>query len=528
MQALLLEKEREIALHARFLADMVNLTETIEDSPGGRSVLIYLLEYLEGKRVETRLYRGPPATQTAYAPLVRKGFLGIRATALISDGAGNGSSTVLAGVAPVERSTGITEVVVATSNLDRAYLEDLKGRIGSDISLIVDGKVAASTLADPECLEALGGLASRFPSGNPKGSDGPLFGRIDCEVAPHRVILSPFEVGFRNAGVVALSVSLVDLLEQTRRIRDYTLTTAAGVLAVVVLVYIWVVRRITRPLQHLSSAVRDVAAGDLSGAIETRAADEIGELGRTFNTMVAQLRESRRQLEEHHRRAMERADRLATIGELASGIAHEIRNPLAGISGAVEIIRTQEQLASGREAMLDEVMKQIRRLETLTRDLLSYSRPADPELAPCAMNDILDSTLFLLEAAQEHVRVTVVKHYGRDLPLVSVDSSQIQQVCLNILLNAVQAMPDGGEIALTTSVTSDDGSRSVTVRIEDQGVGMSPEALRKAVTPFFTTKHRGTGLGLSIAQRIMDCHGGTMEIESTEGQGTRFTLLFPV
>jgi len=520
MQNLLLEKEQDIALHARFLADMVNLTDAIEDSPGGRSVLIYLLEYLQGKRVETRLYRGSPSSETSYSPLVRKGFLGIRATALLSVGPDGGPATLLASVAPVERRTGITEVVLASSNLDRAYLEELKGRIGSDISLIVGGEIAASTLPESGCLDALSAFAAE--------SHGRSLGRIECESGPHRVLLSPFEIGFRKAGVYAMSVSLVDLLGQTRRIRNYTLTTAAGVLAVVVLIYIWIVRRITRPVQNLSMAAHGVAAGDLSAKIETRSADEVGELGRSFNTMVRQLQQSRRQLEEHHERAMERADRLATIGELASGIAHEIRNPLAGISGAMDLLRTEEGIAGDRQEMLDEVMKQIRRLENLTRDLLSYSRPGDPKPAPCSMNDLLESTLFLLETARERPDVKIKKRYAEDLPLVSVDPNQIQQVFLNILLNAVQAMPDGGDVTLATSVTGDDGNRRVLVEIEDQGAGMSPEVLRKAVTPFFTTKHRGTGLGLAIAQRIIDSHGGTLEILSAAGKGTTFCLSFPV
>lgn len=528
MRAMLGEKEQEISLHARFLADMVNLSETIEDPPGGRSVLIYLLEYLRSKHVETRLYRVPPPTPTADAALVRKGFLGIRTTALVSGEADSRPVARIASVAPVERETGITEVVLATSDLDRRYLEELKARIGSDVSLIVGGEITASTLPGPECLEALGEFARQSRSRGPAGESGPLLGRIDCQGGPHRVILSPFEVGFMTVGVYAQSLSQVDLLAEIHRLRRYALITAGVMLAVAVLIYTWVVRRITRPLRGLSMAARNVAAGDLGGSVEVRTADEVGELGRTFNNMVRELRESRRQLEDHHQRAMERADRLATIGELASGIAHEIRNPLAGISGAMELMRAGRGFKQNRGEILDEVMNQIRRLENLTRDLLSYSRPAHPKPAPQSMNHILESTLFLLETAPEHSGVTIVKNYDPELPAANVDSSQIQQVFLNILLNALQAMPDGGEISLTTSAETENGRPRIRVQIEDQGIGMSPECLRRAVTPFFTTKHRGTGLGLSIAQRIMDSHDGTVDIKSVEGEGTTFILSFPV
>jgi HAMP domain-containing protein len=303
MATLLLEKEQEIALHARFLADMVNLSEEIEDSAGGRSVVIHLLDYLQSKRVETRLHRGPPTDETPYATLVRKGFLGIRTTTLVSDDTGRPTVLRLASVAPVERETGIAEVVLAAYDLDHLFLEELKGRIGPEISLMVDGEFTASTLSELGCLEALGDLASGSMSLDPEGETGPILGQVDCSGGPYRVLLSPFEVGFQQAGLYALSSPLVGPLAAPARIRTYTLITAVGILAVVVLVYTWVVRRITWPLRDLSLAARSVAAGDLSGSIEARSADEVGGLSRDFNTMVKQLRETRRQIDEHHEQA---------------------------------------------------------------------------------------------------------------------------------------------------------------------------------------------------------------------------------
>lgn len=136
--------------------------------------------------------------------------------------------------------------------------------------------------------------------------------------------------------------------------------------------------------------------------------------------------------------------------------------------------------------------------------------------------------LWLIHAMREKSRIRITKQYAADLPRVNVDPKQIQQVFLNLLLNAIQAMPEGGKIDIDTAVVGNAGSRGVRVRIGDDGCGMTPETLRRAVGPFFATKHRGTGLGLAIADQIMTSHRGRLEIESSPGKGTRITLSFPL
>ncbi len=180
----------------------------------------------------------------------------------------------------------------------------------------------------------------------------------------------------------------------------------------------------------------------------------------------------------------------------------------------------------GTDEILDEVLKQIDRMEKLTKDLLSYSKPYEPKLLTCSVNEILDETLFLMELSQEHPNLAIRKEYDEALPEAEVDPRQIQQVFLNLLVNAAQAMPEGGEVRIRTGTADEGGGRCLWVEIADDGPGMSAETLRRAMDPFFTTKHKGTGLGLSIVQKIMESHGGTLTVQNPPSGGTTCRLSF--
>jgi len=296
------------------------------------------------------------------------------------------------------------------------------------------------------------------------------------------------------------------------------------VIFVLVGVVLWLLtlRLVSQPVSAVLREMRRVQSGDLGARAETESIDEIGELARGFNAMVHSLDAAKRELHESHEKQMQQASKLASIGELASGIAHEIRNPLAGIGAAVEVLSEENNLNGQRTEIVGEIRRQITRLNTTLRNLLGFARQREPEIAPCRVGELIKPMLALVRPEAQKQRVTIVEQLAADLPPISADESQVQQALLNVLLNAIQAMPDGGMLTVRAVLASD----NVRITIADTGTGISPEHLQKIFSPFFTTKHRGTGLGLAITRSIVEKHHGVITVESESGRGTTFTLEF--
>lgn len=234
-----------------------------------------------------------------------------------------------------------------------------------------------------------------------------------------------------------------------------------------------------------------------------------------------QARRRQRALEEQQEQLLH-SDRLATVGELAAGLAHELRNPLAGISGALHVLGGR--LASddtGRELLAD-LHAQIARMNKTLTDLLRHARPATPQRIAVEINALLEQSLRFLPRGE----VEIVRHLSGSLPFVHVDPSLLHQAFLNILVNARQAMPQGGRLTVETRRNPAD-ERWVEIRFIDTGTGIPPEHLPRIFHPFFTTKAQGTGLGLAIAARVIEEHGGRITVESAVGQGTLFSIALP-
>ncbi len=239
--------------------------------------------------------------------------------------------------------------------------------------------------------------------------------------------------------------------------------------------------------------------------------------------MVKQLRESREEIERLHRTQMSRAEHLATLGEMAAGLAHEIRNPLAGIAGVMEIVGRDLPPDSAAVSVLGEVRHEVVHINKIVSELLEIARPKPPVFQPGDLVAVAEhACLFACDqAAAKKVKLEVIK--GDPLPALEFDRGQIHQVLLNLMLNAVQACGEGGSVRVEFS--SDE--RAVTATVIDSGKGISPEVLPNIFRPFFTTKGNGTGLGLSLARRIVEDHGGRLEATSVLGKGSRFSLALP-
>jgi len=286
-------------------------------------------------------------------------------------------------------------------------------------------------------------------------------------------------------------------------------------------------RFVKRPIEAMALKMAQVEKGDLSVRLESRYADEMGGLIRSFNSMVDHLERAEQELERFHYQQMERADRLASVGEMATGIAHEIKNPLAGISGAISVLADDFPEDDPRREIIGQVLDQIARLNKTATDLLYFGRPGKPEFTYVDLNTLVKDTLFFISQHPEARNIHRVKELTRDLPPAWADAKQVQQVLFNIIINAIQAMSEGGTLSVATSLHPRGEREFIRVEITDTGPGIAASELDKIFVPFHTTKNQGTGLGLPICKQLIEQHGGAIRVESRPGEGTTFIIELP-
>jgi signal transduction histidine kinase len=278
---------------------------------------------------------------------------------------------------------------------------------------------------------------------------------------------------------------------------------------------------LTSPVKVLLRSTRKLKAGDLDHRV-ARLQDEFGELGNAFNEMAASLKE--------HLSEMQRAEQMAVVGKLAAGLAHEIKNPLAGIKVAMNVLGDEEYLSDEDKGVVRKVGQEIARLELLMRSFLDFARPPKPKMESVDVNALLDSALTFYSGSDRRTAeggpaTDMVKEFGK-LPRTGADPMQLHQVFLNLVINAVDAMPEGGTLSVRTSFDAED--RIVQVEIADTGHGIEPKHAEKIFQPFFTTKPKGTGLGLPICRQLIEQHGGTIVATENPGGGTCFRIRIPL
>ena len=302
------------------------------------------------------------------------------------------------------------------------------------------------------------------------------------------------------------------------------LVAGAGAVAICGALLVVLTYLIQRPMVELQEKIAQLGEGDLDVTVSfARRNDEIGDLGRNFNQMARQLRESHMEIERLHRTQISRAEHLATLGELATGLAHEIRNPLAGIAGVFEIIGRDLPSTSPACAVVNDVSQEIARINHIVTDLLQTARPHPPRVRKSDLNTTVEHAVMLGRLQAASTSMEVVFTNDPTLPEVEHDSDQFHQVVLNLLLNALQATEGQGKVTVTVKSQGD----FAVVEVADNGHGIAPEHLPNIFRPFYTTKGDGTGLGLSLVQRIVENQHGKIDVTSTVGQGTIFSVILP-
>ena len=324
------------------------------------------------------------------------------------------------------------------------------------------------------------------------------------------------------AGLMLFTVATVSFRDPERH--EVLILAGAGAVLICAVSIIVLAYLIQRPMVELQEKVELISEGNLDVSVSfSRRNDEIGDLGRNFNHMMQQLRESRKEIETMHRTQMSRAEHLATLGELATGLAHEIRNPLAGIAGVIEIIGRDLPATSPARAMVKDVRLEINQINRILTDLLETARPHPPQMMRSNLNTTVEHAVMLARQQVLSQPIKIELQQAPDLAEVEHDSDQIHQVILNLLLNAVQASEGAGTVRV--EIGSRDDCAIVTV--SDTGRGIPEQHLSQIFRPFFTTRGNGTGLGLSLVRRIVDEHHGRINVTSVVGKGSKFEVLLP-
>ena len=279
----------------------------------------------------------------------------------------------------------------------------------------------------------------------------------------------------------------------------------------------------TEPRRYIGGEAMEILDFFLVGLVTGILADRERRQKESLKRTTTQLDAVYKELQQSFER-MKRSERLSAIGQLSAGLAHEIRNPLASIGGAAAILRKNSESAERREEFLEIIEKECLRLNRLLTNFLEFARPRLPQYQLADVGPILESVIGLAAHSVGRQPIQLRTDTAPDMPAIKCDPEQIKQVLLNLTINSVQAMPDGGEIVLSTRV---DGSR-VVIEVKDQGPGINPENLDKIFDPFFTTKDTGTGLGLSVAHQILSQHGGILNAKNNSDRGATFSLFLPI
>ncbi len=339
-------------------------------------------------------------------------------------------------------------------------------------------------------------------------------------------VLVPVIVGDEHLGYVQINMLLDNIRDIQHANFIRRLFATSMVFAVGIALTIFLARRYTDPIHRLVGDFKRVSAGDLSVTIPVDSHDEIGELADGFNNMVEKLRE-REALEKR----LYEAEHLSRVGQLASGIAHEIRNPLNYISLAIDHLKTEMLPNCGDKCaelteLTDKIKEEVRRANYMVLNFMNYGRPLKLRRALVPYGEILSKVLPLLGDRLTEQQIRIEQVIDADLPLLWVDQELMRNCILNFISNAAQAMNDGGVIRLGAS--QDESGRNVRLTFADQGSGILPEDIAKIFQPYFTTKDVGIGLGLAITERIIKEHGGEILVESRPDEGTKFTVVLPL
>ena len=371
--------------------------------------------------------------------------------------------------------------------------------------------------------------------------NSPSCSAVECHAHPAQVkTLGALDIG------ISLATTERNVAESTRQVILYTVV---AILGVSLLSTAFVRRMLQGPLNALTVGTHRIGSGELGYQIHLQSGGELAELADSFNAMSCQLHQARKEIDAWTRTLAERVEektrllsgaqeemlrveRMASIGKLAAVVAHEINNPLAGILTYAKLLKKKLGRAAQPDAenlsMLELIESESRRCGEIVKNLMTFARPTCMNREPADLNAIIDRCVRLVQHQLQLRNIELHLALSSDMPPVRCDCGQIEQVILALVMNAIDAMPNGGNLTLRSHKAKDPAE--IQIEVQDDGVGMPPEVLANMFEPFFTTKERGRGLGLGLAisRNIVERHGGKIQVTSEAGRGTAFTITLPL
>ena len=340
----------------------------------------------------------------------------------------------------------------------------------------------------------------------------------------------------RDINDAIIGILYVGILEQPYKdiqqdtMRAFLAIILLGALAALILAYL-LSKTISVPIKKLALASQEIAEGNLDANVVVVSNDELGDLAGTFNAMASSLKQRDDQQKEFTKSKIMETERLALIGQLAANVAHELNNPLQGILTYSHLLldKLPENGTSAKySSNLEKIVTQANRCRDIIRGLLDFSRQRKPDTTVCDINSVIQECVTFVENQASFQNIEFVEQFAPELPMTVVDPSQMQQVFLNMIINAAEAMEDGGKLTLKTSLDAQENT--IVISITDTGHGIPDDLLNKLFDPFFTTKEvgHGTGLGLAISYGIIKEHGGEIVVESKVSEGTTFYIRLPL
>ena len=326
--------------------------------------------------------------------------------------------------------------------------------------------------------------------------------------------------------MVVTRISATAAYLTARQLLDRLVLTGLVIVLIAAVFGVVVSRRITRPLERLSSAVRKIAKGDFDVNVAIKSSDEIGELSTSFNDMAGELKERESSLKKAQH-ALVQSEKMAAVGTLSAGLAHEVKNPLSAVLGYAQLSKRKLDQPEALLKHLDTIENETRRCNEIIGNLMQFSRQEKGEHERISVNEVVEKSMAIVDHQLGLKNVEIESELADELPDISGNANQLQQVIMNLMINAQQAMgEEGGTVSLATLIEDD----SLLITVSDTGPGIEPDVAAKIFEPFYTTKPagQGTGLGLSVTYGIIQDHGGEISVKRSESGGAKFVISLPL